>query len=288
MNTPSSKSKTPSLVLPSSSSSSSDQHFFSLSSLNPGSFLFPTATTTLINDNITNITKDIKSDNNSDHSVEDLYYFDVIFDVNPSNKLGLILSYRNDIKAVVISGFETLASSLNGRIQIGDEIIQANNTNLEGINGDSVLTIIKGLSWPVKLKFRRRCYRPASTTTYSGSSSPKLPTSLLFDQSENLEENGKTITKLSEDISKSIHIMRKHNRIKDEVILTPGLLDRVPNIHIRLASLCDDVMISMNRLDILEKEVANIRLNKMATRTARNNDNNNNDCLLYTSDAADE
>jgi hypothetical protein len=79
--TPSSKSKTPSLVLPSSSSSSSsDQHFFSLSSLNPGSFLFPTATTTLINDNITNITKDIKSDNNSDHSVEYLYYFDVIFD----------------------------------------------------------------------------------------------------------------------------------------------------------------------------------------------------------------
>ena len=205
MNTPSSKSKTPSLVLPSSSSSSSDQHFFSLSSLNPGSFLFPTISTTLTTDsyNITTnntsttttttptTTTPIKdyhttastTTSTTTNDIEDYYYFDVTFDPNPSNKLGLILSYRNDIKAVVISGFETLASSLNGTIHIGDEIINVNNINIENVNNDTVLNIIKGLSWPIKIKFRRRCYRPSSTPTYSGTSSPKLSTSLLYDQS---------------------------------------------------------------------------------------------------------
>jgi hypothetical protein len=256
-------------------STSSDQHFFSLSSL------FPIGSNKNDKQSDNKSDKDSNKDNKSDKDsdIEDLYYFDVVFDPNPQNKLGgLILSFRNDIKAVVISGFETLASSLNGRIQIGDEIIQANSTNLEGINGDSVLAIIKGLTWPVKIKFRRRYYRPTSTPTYSGSSSPKLPTSLLFDQSENLEENGKTITKLTEDISKSIHIMRKHHRIKDEVILTPGLLDRVPNIHIRLAALCDDVMTSLNRLENLEQEVAKIKLNKRSSTHNRiQDDSNDND-----------
>ena len=262
----------------SNKSSTSDQHFFSLSSLFPiGNSNKSDKQSDNKSDKDSN--KDNKSDKDSD--IEDLYYFDVVFDPNPQNKLGLILSFRNDIKAVVISGFETLASSLNGRIQIGDEIIQANSTNLEGVSGDSVLSIIKGLTWPVKIKFRRRYYRPTSTPTYSGSSSPKLSTSLLFDQSENLEENGKTITKLSEDISKSIHIMRKHHRIRSEVISTPGLLDRLPNIHIRLAALCDDVMTSLNRLEHLETEVAKIKLNKIASSprmtSSIQDDNNDND-----------
>ena len=259
----------------SNKSSTTDQHFFSLSSL------FPIGNSKNDKQSDNKSDKDSNKDNKSDKDsdIEDLYYFDVVFDPNPQNKLGLILSFRNDIKAVVISGFETLASSLNGRIQIGDEIIQANSTNLEGISGDSVLAIIKGLTWPVKIKFRRRYYRPTSTPTYSGSSSPKLPTSLLFDQSENLEENGKTITKLSEDISKSIHIMRKHHRIKDEVLLTPGLLDRVPNIHISLAALCDDVMTSLNRLENLEQEVSLLKLNKRASspRMANSIQDDNND-----------
>ena len=84
--------------------------------------------------------------------------FEVIF-AQRSN-FGLIFSYRSDKHVALISGFEFLAASLAGSLQIGDEVVACGAMNLDGLGKEETAHIIKNSPFPLTLRLRRRVGSP--------------------------------------------------------------------------------------------------------------------------------
>lgn len=100
--------------------------------------------------------ENVASENVSSPRLQDteysLYEFEEIFSKLP---LGLVMSYKKDTKAVVVSGFNTIGSS-HGFIIIGDELLYINETKVEGMKSKAFLKVVNAASCPITIKFRRR------------------------------------------------------------------------------------------------------------------------------------
>ena len=198
---------------------------------------------------------------------------------------GLLFSYRNDTRNVLISGFEFLAASLGGTLQIGDEIVACGGINLDGLGKDETAQIIKNAPFPLTLLLRRRVmvplkrrisspnlqfYDPNSNSSSAGnrlrlqylpmidndftinptiasSSEPQTRVNILADSVAD-------ITMLTADIYQASLQLDTHNHMRQQAsVMTVGAVERLPVLIEQVDKLFFDFQATLERLEAIEK-----------------------------------
>ena len=205
------------------------------------------------------------------------------------SNFGLLFSYRNDTRNVLISGFEYLAASLGGTLQIGDEIVACGGINLDGLGKEETAQIIKNAPFPLTLRSRRRIMIPMKRRrsfpnlqfydpNISNSSNSNVGNRLRLQylptidndftinptmtsstepqtRVDMLADSVADITMLTTDIYQASLQLDTHNHMRQQAsVMTIGAMERLPILNDKVDQLFLEFQTTLERLEALEKE----------------------------------
>lgn len=185
--------------------------------------------------------------------------------------MGLMLSYRKEMNIATVSGFETIGktlsiivflahifplmrsfsgASLDGQVQIGDELVAANSVSLEGVGGEAVFSIIKSSTWPIRLRLRRRSIR-------------HIPTPPKHQDGYQAEDSSSNSTRI-EELTLSLDGLTDAfttKCVEEQAALNSicAKLDKLPELHALVTNLSESYMNVLDRLERLEAVAASKR-----------------------------
>lgn len=217
-------------------------------------------------------------------------FFEVEFSPNPLNRLGLQLSYRSNFKYPRITSFETIAAAMNStvKLQINDEIIQINGQSLESMNSAGITALINTTTWPAIIKCRRAINYIEFSSSFENNINSidsdnfglvPILTSPLYDQRYTMiHQNSDAISKAADEIDCLVTTAKLRNNlygtklyyyilccyfimllISGDAIMTPGILDRVPDVQIKVEQVVDSTMNLFERLKLIESKVKKLK-----------------------------